>query len=424
MSQYTYIGPIKQMVTMAGLPLKGALKDEQLTVIENAGILINGDIIEAIGKHDDVIKEANIVHANLLSIEEDVIAMPGFVDAHTHICFAGSRAKDYAMRNAGISYLDIAKQGGGIWDTVQNTRAASLEDLTNNILDHAEEHLKRGTTTLEVKSGYGLTVDDELKMLEAIAVANKEISIDLIPTCLAAHIKPKDFEGDVTAYLHKMVEELFPVIKEKQLCNRVDAFIEATAFTTKDVQEYFKKAKENGWDITIHADQFTTSGSHAAVQINAVSADHLEASTDVEIKLLAASDTVAVALPGASMGLGCAYAPVRKLLDAGTCVAIASDHNPGSAPMGNLVMQAAVLGAYEKLTNAEVLAAITFRAAHALRLADRGSLEKGKLADLVLYKTDSYQNILYHQGMMLPSMVVKNGKAVHHQKIVIKNLFV
>ena len=425
MSQYTYIGPFKQLVTMAGLPLKGALKDEQLTIIENAGILINGHIIEAVGKHHEIVKEANIVQANLISIEEDVIAMPGFIDAHTHICFAGTRAKDYAMRNAGISYLEIAKQGGGIWDTVQKTRAASLEDLTNNVLDHAEAHLKRGTTTLEVKSGYGLSVKEELKMLEAIAAANKEMDdIDLISTCLAAHIKPKDFEGDAKAYLKMITDELFPVIKEKALCKRVDAFIEATAFTAHDVQEYFIKAKEHGWDITIHADQFSTAGTALAVQVGAVSADHLEASTDKEIQLLAASNTVAVALPGASIGLGCGYAPARKLLDAGACVAIASDHNPGSAPMGNLLAQAAVLGTFEKLSNAEVLAGITFRAAKALNLADRGALEKGKIADLILFNTSNYQDVLYHQGMMYPSMVIKNGKAVHHQKIVIKNLFV
>jgi imidazolonepropionase len=198
----------------------------------------------------------------------------------------------------------------------------------------------------------------------------------------------------------------------EQLTNRIDAFIEKSAFSAQQIAPYFKKAKEMGFDITVHADQFTPGGSKAAVDFGAMSADHLEASTGKEISLLADSDTIATALPGASIGLGCDFTPARRLLDAGGALAIASDHNPGSAPMGDLLAQASILGTFEKLTNAEVLAGITFRAAAALRLTDRGKLEVGFLADLAVFHSDNYQDILYNQGNLKPCMIWKNGELV------------
>jgi imidazolonepropionase len=207
-------------------------------------------------------------------------------------------------------------------------------------------------------------------------------------------------------------EELFPILKSEKLTNRIDAFIEESAFSAKDIKLYFTNAQSMNFDITVHADQFTPIGSKVAVENNAISADHLEASTEKEIALLAKSDTIAVALPGASIGLGCDFTPARKLLDAGASLAIASDHNPGSAPMGDLLTQASILGTFEKLTNAEVLAGITFRAAAALKLDDRGKLETGLLADLAVFHSDNYQDILYNQGNLKPCMVWKNGELV------------
>jgi imidazolonepropionase len=201
---------------------------------------------------------------------------------------------------------------------------------------------------------------------------------------------------------------LLPIIQKENLAQRVDAFIEQGAYAPADVPYYFEAAQKLGLDITVHADQFSTGGSQAAIDHGALSADHLEASGPNEIAALAQSDTIAVALPGASMGLGCAYTPARALLDQGGALAIASDWNPGSAPMGNLLMQAAVLGSYEKLSNAEVLAGITYRAAAALNIP-AGTLQEESQADIVAYKTDNYQNILYQQGMLIPAQVWKNG---------------
>ncbi len=412
MNNIKLIGPFKQIIPMTGLSLKGPITDDQLTIWEDAGILIENGYIHSIGKYSDVLPKAEELKAEIIKLEGNHTCLPGFIDAHTHICFGGSRANDYAMRNAGKTYLEIAKAGGGIWDTVTQTRRATQEELVKSTMKIANRHLKNGVTTLEVKSGYGLSIDEELKMLRAIKDANASISADLIPTCLAAHMLPKDYLGSASEYLEEISTKLFPILKEEQLTNRIDAFIEESAFSKNQIVLYFQKAKEMGFDITVHADQFSPSGSEVAVKFGAISADHLEASTQKEIELLAKSNVIATALPGASLGLGCNFTPARKILDAGGTLAIASDHNPGSAPMGDLLTQASILGAFEKLSNAEVLAGVTFRAAAALNLSDRGQLAKGFLADLSIFHTHDHKEILYNQGTFKPCMVWKNGEVV------------
>lgn len=395
---------------MTGLNLKGAISDNELVVLEDAGILLEGEKIKSIGKFNEL-KISN-AEAEVHELKGDHTCLPGLIDSHTHICFGGSRANDYALRNAGKTYLEIAKAGGGIWDTVTQTRKATKEELIKRTTKLANRHLKNGTTTIEVKSGYGLSVEEELKMLHAIKDADEQTSADLVSTCLAGHMLPKDFNGDAEDYLTKISSELFPDLKDKNLTNRIDAFIEESAFSSEQIAPYFEKAKEMGFDITVHADQFSTSGSKVAVAFGAISADHLEASTQTEIDLLAKSDVIATALPGASLGLGCNFTPARKILDAGGALAIASDHNPGSAPMGDLLTQASILGAFEKLSNAEVLAGITFRAAAALNLKDRGQLREGYLADFILFHTSDYKEILYNQGNLKPCVVWKRGDKV------------
>lgn len=393
-------GPFTQILPLTGLPLKGALRDEQLQVISNGWVLTNNGRVVTIGPFERLHKDHP--SAQIEKIEGDYVLLPGFIDCHTHICFAGSRAKDYAMRIQGKSYLEISKAGGGIWDSVIQTRAADETLLTDLLLQRVERHLAEGVTTIEVKSGYGLSVEGELKQLRVIKAASYKTKATLIPTCLAAHLKPKDFEGTQSEYLEYILHELLPIVKKENLANRVDIFIEDGAFKADNALNYLNKAKEMGFDITVHADQFNPGGSAVAVEVGAVSADHLEASKDKDIKLLANSDTVAVALPGASLGLGMRYAPARKLLNAGACLAIASDWNPGSAPMGDLLMQAAVMGAAEKLSNAEVFAGLTFRAAQALQLTNRGTLATGTPAVVQAYPCNDYREILYHQGKLRP----------------------
>ena len=406
------LGPFTQLLPMAGLPLKGALRDTQLTVVENAGLLLHQGKILEWGPFESLEGRAHELGASRYRPEGGTVCLPGLIDSHTHSCFAGSRARDYALRNSGSTYLEIAEAGGGIWDTVTQTRKASEAELERLLVARCNRFTADGITTLEVKSGYGLSVEAELKMLRVIASAASQVAQDLVPTCLAAHMVPRDFEGGAEAYLNMIQVELLPILIREGLARRIDAFVERSAFSPQQIRPFFEEARRMGFDITVHADQFTTGGSAAAIACGAHSADHLEASGPEEVRALAASNVVATALPGASLGLGCGYTPARALLDAGACLAIASDYNPGSAPMGDLLAQAAILGAAEKLSNAEVLAAITCRAAAALGLKDRGSLAPGQKADLAVFPTDHYNEILYHQGRLKPVSVWKDGRCV------------
>jgi len=408
MNKLKLIGPFSQLLTMDNLPLKGPLSDDQLEITENAGILINGEMIESIGPY----RELKSLASDLEPVAGDHVIMPGLIDVHTHLCWAGSRAGDYALRLSGRNYFEIAQQGGGIWSTVIQTREAGMEELAGITARHANRLLHQGITTVEVKSGYGLNVDAEWKILKAMHQAREFTRVDLIPTCLAAHIKPMDFVGSAREYLDYLIQELLPRIKVAKLSHRVDVYVDEGAFGMQDAQHYIFAAKKMGFDIVVHADQFKRGGAQLAVEVGALSADHLEASIDEDIALLAGSHIIPVALPGASIGLGMNFAPARKLLDAVASLVIASDWNPGSAPMGNLLMQAAVLGIYEKLTMGETLAAITCRAANALRLPDRGVLKPGMLADFIAFPCRDYREILYNQGGMMPAVVWKKGRRV------------
>lgn len=404
------IGPFKQIVTLNNLPLRGKISDDGLEIIQNGGIIIHRNLFEEANDFEKL--KQKYPNAELYLIENDQIAIPSFVDAHTHICFAGNRSNDFAMRNSGKSYLEIAESGGGIWSSVLHTRAASEEELTEFTLLRINELIKQGVTTIEIKSGYGLNLDEELKMLRTIKKASKKTEATIVPTCLSAHLKPKDFSGNSEEYLNYILTEILPKVKEENLANRVDIFIENSAFQPEESKIFLEKAKQLGFQITVHADQFTSGSSKIAVEIGAKSADHLEAAIDGDIDFLANSETVAIALPGASLGLGEAFSPARKILDKGGIFAIATDWNPGSAPMGNLIAQASILAVYQKLTTAEVLAAITFRAAFALNLEDRGMIAKGKKADFITYETDNFQNILYYQGSLKPKNVYIDGRLI------------
>lgn len=405
----TLIGPFKQLVPMTELPQRGAIPDDQLNRLSDSGVVVKDGIIEAVGDFTDLAAVAHDGGYVIEELTEPLVALPGFIDCHTHICWAGSRARDYAMRVAGKSYLDIAKAGGGILDSVGKTRAATKEELVSNIIARAERHFDDGITTCEVKSGYGLNVEDEVKMLRAIREADAKLEIDLVSTCLAAHMPPAEYREHPEAYLKMLLDDLLPLLQKEGLTNRIDIFVEESAFNVEQARAYLLVAQKMGFSVVMHVDQFTAGGSLLACELNAISADHLEASGEREIAALANSKVISVALPGASLGLGCAYTPARKLLDAGASVAIATDWNPGSAPMGDLLMQAAVLGAHEKLSMVETLAGVTTRAAAALELKDRGSIAAGLLADIVAFPTDDYRDILYHQGRIKPSRIWKRG---------------
>ena len=389
---------------MVNLPERGAISDNSLEIIDDGGVVIeDGKIIEvgdflSLSKNDLDVRE----------ITYPCVLLPGFIDSHTHVCHYGNRSDEYAKRNSGISYQQILEEGGGIHNTMNSTSNSTDEQLTDDTLNRLKRHFQEGVLTCEVKSGYAPNLEDEVRMLRIINEIDSSNDIDLIPTCLAAHVTPKKYESS-KKYLDSIVNDLLPIIKEENLSNRVDIFIEEKAFSITEASNFFEKIK-NDFYITAHANQFTSGGLKVGVDNGAVSVDHLEVITDQEIDYLSKSDTTGVVLPGCSLGLGIPFAPARKLLDYNCKVSIASDWNPGSAPMGDLLMQASLLGSTEKLSNAEVLAGITCRAANALSLEDRGSLENGKIADMIGFKTNDFRDILYNQGKLKPSFICKRGK--------------
>ena len=389
---------------MVNLPERGAISDNSLEIIDDGGVVIeDGKIIEvgdflSLSKNDLDVRE----------ITYPCVLLPGFIDSHTHVCHYGNRSDEYAKRNSGISYQQILEEGGGIHNTMNSTSNSTDEQLTDDTLNRLKRHFQEGVLTCEVKSGYAPNLEDEVRMLRIINEIDSSNDIDLIPTCLAAHVTPKKYESS-KKYLDSIVNELLPIIKEENLSNRVDIFIEEKAFSITEASNFLEKIKSDFY-ITAHANQFTSGGLKVGVDNGAVSVDHLEVITDQEIDYLSKSDTTGVVLPGCSLGLGIPFAPARKLLDNNCKVSIASDWNPGSAPMGDLLMQASLLGSTEKLSNAEVLAGITCRSANALSLEDRGSLENGKIADMIGFKTNDFRDILYNQGKLKPSFICKRGK--------------
>ena len=389
---------------MVNLPERGVISDNSLEIIDDGGVVIeDGKIIEvgdflSLSKNDLDVKE----------ITYPCVLLPGFIDSHTHVCHYGNRSDEYAKRNSGISYQQILEEGGGIHNTMNSTSNSTDEQLTDDTLNRLKRHFQEGVLTCEVKSGYAPNLEDEVRMLRIINEIDNSNDIDLISTCLAAHVTPKKYESS-KKYLDSIVNDLLPIIKEENLSNRVDIFIEEKAFSITEASNFLEKIKSDFY-ITAHANQFTSGGLKVGVDNGAVSVDHLEVITDQEIDYLSKSDTTGVVLPGCSLGLGIPFAPARKLLDYNCKVSIASDWNPGSAPMGDLLMQASLLGSTEKLSNAEVLAGITCRAANALSLEDRGSLENGKIADMIGFKTNDFRDILYNQGKLKPSFICKRGK--------------
>ena len=389
---------------MSNLPLKGSITDEKLEIIENGGVIIDGNKILEVGKFSDLVKKEK----NIFEIDFQFVLVPGFIDCHTHICHYGSRSEEYSKRNAGMSYQQILSEGGGIHNTMTATENASDEELEKVTVSRLDRHFNEGVLTCEIKSGYGSDLNQEVRLLNIINKINKNHAMGIIPTCLAAHVTPKIYNSS-SEYLEKIIEELIPVLEKKKLTNRIDIFIEEKAFSVSESFDYLSQLK-NKFDITVHANQFSSGGVKVGVDCGAKSVDHLEVIDDNEIRYLSNSNTSAVVLPGCSLGLGIPFAPARKLLDNNCKLSIATDWNPGSAPMGDLLQQSSLLGSIEKLSSAEVFSAITYRSADALGLNDRGKIEKEKLADFIGFKTDNYRDILYNQGKLKPSFICKRGE--------------
>jgi imidazolonepropionase len=340
--------------------------------------------------------------------------MPGFVDPHTHLVWAGQRADEFEMRVGGADYMEIMASGGGIMSTVRQTRAAEIEDLVAETRIRLERMLSHGTTTVEIKTGYGLNPEDELKQLEVIRILQDEYPVTLVPTFLGAHAIPAEYEGRSDAYVDLVVDRMLPAVARLEehpfFC---DVFCEEGAFSLEQSRRILEVAKALGFRLKIHVDEFQPlGGTRLAVELGAVSADHLVCTPPDEIELLAGSDTIAVALPGTPFGLGHHdFSPARDLIDAGGALALATDCNPGTCWCENMQLMIALACRYMDMTPAEAISAATINAAHAVGLGNEvGSLEPGKRADLLLVDVPSYQHLGYRFGTNMVKAVIAGGR--------------
>jgi len=394
-----------------------------LGLIEDGAVAASQGLITLVGTTEEVLAQTE---ADEMIDASNRVVMPGFVDPHTHLVFAGSREDEFELRLKGATYMEIMAAGGGIMSTVRATRAATLLQLIAQSRERLDRMLAHGTTTAEVKSGYGLNVDDELKMLEAIRQLDVTHPIDLVPTFLGAHAVPVEFKGQADEYVEVVINEMLPLAEREMREGPSDAsapsvpffcdvFCEEGVFSVNQSRRILERARELGFGLKIHADEFKPlGGTRLAVELGAVSADHLVCTTAEEIEALAGSDTIAVSLPGTPFGLGHReYTPARQIIEAGGALALATDLNPGTCYCESMQFIIALACRYMRLTPAEAITAATLNAAHAIGLGDKvGSLETGKKADILVLDIPNYRHLGYRFGVNLVERVIKSGQAV------------
>lgn len=413
-----------QLVTCeasAGRPKRGAALGEVGAIAGGAVAVTNGMIV-AVGE------TAALRHEYRAEVEVDAeggVVCPGFIDAHTHLVFGGDRTQEFERKLQGASYMEILQAGGGILSTMRATRAASLAELTAKARARLYEMSRLGTTTVEIKSGYGLDTASELKILDAIAALAAEPCCEIFPTFLGAHAVPPPYSTRPDTYTQLIVEEMLPAVSAWHAGSALmhtplfcDVFCEPGAFDYTQTSAILRAAQAHGMPLKLHADEFATQGGvPLAVELGAVSVDHLDVTPPADATLLGRATTVAVLLPAVNFHLGSHhYADARGLIAAGAAVALATDANPGSAPCLSLPLVMAIACRYQKLTPAEALNAVTINAAHALGTGDRlGSLEVGKQADILLLDAPDYRHLAYWFGHNLVRRVFKRGVEVTQQ---------
>jgi imidazolonepropionase len=380
-------------------------------IISHATLVLDASKIVWLGPNAEIpplAPDAEVIDAS------GKVVLPGLIDSHTHLIFAGSREDEFEQRLQGRSYQEIAAQGGGINATVRRVREASKDELKALARPRLCRMLRFGITTVEVKSGYGLSAADELKCLEAIAELNAEGPLELVPTFLGAHAVPPEFQNDRDSYVRLLCDTMLPEVARQGLAEFCDVFCEKGVFGVAESETILKRARDLGLRLKVHADELSPlGGAEMAARLGAVTADHLLCVTDSGIDALAKSATVATLLPGTAFFLGLPYAPARKLIERGVTVALASDCNPGSCPTENLPLVGAMACTQMKMLPYEVVSALTRHAAAAVGRADRiGALEVGKQADLAIFDVPDYRHLFYHFGVNHVWRVIKRGRVV------------
>lgn len=403
---------LSQVVTPLGGAPRRRAELAAIAVIEDGAVAVADGRIVAVGTRSEI--------SDSWSARESIdgrrgTLLPGFVDSHAHPVFAATREREFEMRLNGATYQEITAAGGGIFSSVRSLRAMSDAELATRTRSNLDRFLASGTTTLEAKSGYGLSLADELRSLEAIRAASAGHPVETLPTFLGAHQMPEEHRGDRAGYLEKLISEMLPEVKRRGLARACDVFCDDGAYTVAEARVVLEAAKRAGFALRVHAEELARTGAvELAVELEAESADHLCKVDDAAIAALAGSDTAAVLLPGTVLSLGLkAIPPARKMVDAGAVVVIASDFNPGTSYLSSMPLTIALACDVLRLTVAEAITAATLNAAWSLRCEDRvGSIEPGKQADLVLLDRPSHLFLGYELGENLVSMVFKRGAIV------------
>jgi len=407
-----------QLLTLAGSPAprRGRALGE-LGLIPGGAVLSRGDRILRVGTTREVESQARRLKAEVIERRGRVV-MPGFVDSHTHLVFAGSRVGDYEKRLQGQSYEEIARAGGGIRSSTQKVREATLASLVKRAENFLRGFAAHGTTTVEVKTGYGLEVSQELKILEVIRRLRRRSPLELVPTLLALHALPPRYASRPGDYVNQVARRLVPVAARKKLAEFIDCFCDRSAFSVDDCRRLLTAGRRFGLVPRVHAEQLSrTGGVRLAVALEAASADHLDYVNGSDIRALARSNVVATLLPGANFHLGLHHQPpARHLIERGAIIALATDFNPGTSPTLNMQFILSLACNFMRMTPAEAISAATINGAYALGRADRlGSLEPGKQADLIVMDVGDYREIPYYFAVNHCVMTVKRGQVIHRK---------
>ncbi len=404
---------IGQLITMVGPVPRLGPQMKELGLIENGGVAVTGDDILAVGPSDEIEGRAQLAEGCRVIDADGMVATPGFVDPHTHPVFSMTREKEFEMRILGKGYMEIAEAGGGIRASVRDLRNTPVDLLKQRTTRRLDRLLAHGITTIEAKSGYGLSTESEIKQLEIIRDLNQTHPIDLVPTFLGAHEVPDEYRDRREAYIELVINEMLPKVVSEGLAEFSDIFCEEGVFNIEDSRRIQQAAKDSGLGLKFHADELkSTGGAGLAASMGAVSADHLVHISEADIRAMAESGTVAVLLPGTTFSLaGSKYAPARKMIKAGVAVALSTDCNPGSSHTESMPLIISLAALQMKMTAAEAISAVTVNAACAIKRQDRiGRLQVGCLADLVLWEINDYRELPYHYGVNLAHLVIKRGK--------------